>query len=86
MALHEPWKYEKCDECGDSKEKFESCKKCAQIERMKGVECPCCKSTNVKENNITKSNGVFGPGHHTSTVFSYILCLDCGVMFQKIEK
>ena len=41
MALAiNPNEYEECDLCGMQVKRFESCKNCEKIERLKDVKCP----------------------------------------------
>ncbi len=46
-------------------------------------KCPLCKSDNVKHEELTRSNEVCGPGHHTWIIMEYWVCEECGIMFQK---
>jgi DNA-directed RNA polymerase subunit RPC12/RpoP len=86
MALFERHDSYKCSKCGSTVYDMSSCKNCEKIERLKGVTCPCCKSTKISEGNVTKSNGIYGPGHSSWSIFYYLLCTSCGIMFQKIDK
>ena len=85
IMRYEPWKYEECKKCGSSYQVLEGCENCKKIERLKGVECPCCKSKNVDEGSVNQNNGFYG-GCASWSIFNYLYCKECGVMFKKVKE
>lgn len=75
----------KCEVCGEQKPKHQSCKNCEKVKRLLGVTCPCCKSGKINEGDITRSNNVLGSGYHKWSIFNYLFCENCGVIFFKVE-
>lgn len=55
-------------------------------ERLDKISCPLCKS-HKKENVVqSQSNGIIGPGSSSWVTESYLVCLDCGVMYKDLEE
>lgn len=54
--------------------------------RISDLYCPLCKSKNKESINITKNNGIIGPGYHSKLLDSYYCCKSCGIMYKDIAK
>jgi DNA-binding Xre family transcriptional regulator len=54
--------------------------------RKQTKRCPCCFSEDIKEEKLTGSNGVFGPGHASWIILNFHNCQSCGVMFKLLDK
>jgi len=50
------------------------------------MNCPVCKSENIKHEENREDNGVCGPGYSSWIVDEYYVCKDCGVMFKDKTK
>lgn len=75
-----------CEVCGTYNPKHVKCRNCEKNKRLLGVTCPNCKSGKVDEGNITRSNNVLGAGHNRWSIFDYLFCTACGVLFFDINK
>lgn len=85
MALYRPIDLKKCVTCDEMTESYK-CETCSKKERLENIICPCCKGSSINEGGIWESNGVCGPGFYSHNTFPHLICLDCGVIFKKIEK
>lgn len=57
-----------------------------EVERIKTIKCPACKSTNKHHHQKYGSNGIMGPGRTSWLVEDYLICLDCGIHFNDVNK
>jgi hypothetical protein len=54
--------------------------------RLDNISCPACKSKEKHFHNKYDSNGVYGSGYKSWLIESYIICMNCGVMYVDLEK
>ncbi len=58
----------------------------AEKSRFENLSCPVCKSKDKKIESQSTSNGVFGPGYHSSILFEHIVCQACGILYKDLSK
>jgi predicted Zn-ribbon and HTH transcriptional regulator len=58
----------------------------AEIDRIKAIKCPSCKSTSKDHIEKRDDNGIIGPGYSSWIVDEYFVCKKCGTMFKDMEK
>lgn len=54
--------------------------------RVKKLSCPACKSKDKEIKVISESNGVIGPGYHSSVKLDFYVCKKCGIHFSDLNK
>jgi len=55
-------------------------------ERISKIECPVCKSTDKIHHIKRQSNGIYGPGHSSWITDNYLVCRNCGIHYNDINK
>jgi hypothetical protein len=76
-----------CKKCKAKFDNGSSCHNCEKLERIKGIVCPCCKSSSIEEGGVYQSNGVAGPGYSKGrNLFPHLFCTDCGVIFKNLNE
>jgi transposase-like protein len=76
----------------DRKKQIESAQKKWDAEykkeqkRIENLFCPCCKSKEKSHVLKSTSNGVFGPGYHSTVTDDYYVCMNCGAHYSDIKK
>lgn len=55
-------------------------------ERIDNIKCPACKSTNKRHHKKYENNGILGPGSASWIVEEYLVCLNCGIHFDDINR
>lgn len=54
--------------------------------RFEDLSCPVCKSKDKKIESQSTSNGVIGPGYHSSILFEHLVCQACGILYKDLSK
>lgn len=55
-------------------------------QRIEKLECPACKSKKKKYHYERKSNGIIGPGYHSTIIKEYYICEKCGIHYSDLNK
>ena len=71
------------------KKEREEHNKQAKIEKEKWLEetkpiCPLCKNEKITHVCQGTSNGIYGPGYHSTVTFECESCDECGTLFQNM--
>jgi len=54
--------------------------------RIDNMKCPLCKSQEKEHHVVSSSNGIMGPGYHSSPIMDYYVCKDCGIHYSDLNK